>query len=67
MRRPLALWSCLLFLAPAAPLLPLSGCGDGTPPNGASVSPVNPEEAAKQNKAIAEFYQGKKKSAGRRR
>lgn len=67
MRRSLALWSCLLFLAPAAPLLTLSGCGDGLPPTGASVSPVNTEEAAKQNKAIAEFYQGKKKSTGRRR
>jgi hypothetical protein len=44
-RRPLALALAAALLATAA------GC-DGPPATGTTVSPINPEQAARQNKAM---------------
>ena len=52
----------LLALASAVPLFSMTGCGDGLPETGTAASPVNPEVAASQNKAMQDLYKNKKAS-----
>lgn len=47
----------------AGGLIACSGCGNDTPPTGTQASPVNPDEAAKQNQAIKDATKAMMKSA----
>jgi len=53
----------------AGSLATCSGCGNGLPPTGTAASPVKPEVAAEQNKAMQNYYDSmsKTKKAGPRR
>jgi hypothetical protein len=66
MRRFGFAWSGLLLLALAVHLVPVAGCGSGLPATGTQASPVNPEQAASQQKAYADFAKTKQPAAGRR-
>jgi hypothetical protein len=61
MRRsiPLRLSVCALLLA--INLVACAGCG-GPPETGTMGNPVNPTEAAQQNKAMADYYKSKPKT-----
>jgi hypothetical protein len=54
-------FALLLTLSTSA-LLPLAGCSNG-PASGTTASPVDKEEAAKQNQGIEDFY---KSAAGKK-
>jgi hypothetical protein len=53
----------LLLVATVAGVV---GCGDGRSGDGAMASPVDPAQAAQQNKAMQDFLKSKMKTAKRR-
>ena len=63
MRRSRITWSGLLLLALTLHLIPMAGCGDSVPATGTQGSPVDPQEAAKQQQAYTDFAKTKKPCA----
>jgi hypothetical protein len=54
------------LLALTLHLVPVAGCGSSVPETGTQASPVDPQEANKQQQAYADFAKTKKPVTGKR-
>ncbi|MGO9206844.1 MAG: hypothetical protein ACLQBX_11810 [Candidatus Limnocylindrales bacterium] len=66
MRRSRIAWSGLLLLALTLHLVLVAGCDSSVPATGTLASPVDPQEAKKQQQAYADFAKTKKPATGKR-